>query len=213
MTKFGKGAYAANKIENVHGRAQFGFESSIVRSLRQESSGYPIHKSSQGTTADAAGRKGSDGWFGGDYNQVMSKELRKRPFQQVNVFSGLSCRGNPLAVVLDSTGLDTAAMQRLATWTNLSETAFLLPPTQRGAHYRVRIFTPSTELPFAGHPTLGSCHAWLHSGGGPVPADGIVQECGVGLIPIRRDGERLAFQAPPLIRTGLVEAARLDLLA
>ncbi len=96
---------------------------------------------------------------------VPSSPTRERPFKQVDVFTATPYRGNPLAVVLDGSGLDDAAMQRFARWTNLSETTFLLPPTQPGADYRVRIFTPGGELPFAGHPTLGSCHAWLEHGG------------------------------------------------
>ena len=126
-----------------------------------------------------------------------------RPFQQVDVFTTVPYFGNPLAVVLDGSGLDDDAMQRFARWTNLSETAFLLPPTDPSADYRVRIFTPGGELPFAGHPTLGSCHSWLEAGGQPRSTDLIVQECGVGLVRIRRepDTQRLAFAAPPLRRT------------
>ena len=121
-----------------------------------------------------------------------------RPFQQVDVFTTVPYFGNPLAVVLDGSGLDDDAMQRFARWTNLSETAFLLPPTDPSADYRVRIFTPGGELPFAGHPTLGSCHSWLEAGGQPRSTDLIVQECGVGLVRIRRepDTQRLAFAAP-----------------
>jgi PhzF family phenazine biosynthesis protein len=123
-----------------------------------------------------------------------------RPFAQVDVFTTGAFRGNPLAVVLDAERLDTAEMQRLANWTNLSETTFLLPPTTPDADYRVRIFTPMEELPFAGHPTLGSCHTWL--GANPSHrGDVVVQECGAGLVPIRRAAEgRLAFAAPPLVR-------------
>jgi PhzF family phenazine biosynthesis protein len=124
-----------------------------------------------------------------------------RPYQQVDVFTATPYYGNPLAVVLDGTGLSDEAMQRYARWTNLSETTFLLPPTQPGADYRVRIFTPGAELPFAGHPTLGSCHAWLAAGGQPHSAERIVQECAVGLVPIRRAGQHLAFAAPPLKRS------------
>jgi PhzF family phenazine biosynthesis protein len=136
------------------------------------------------------------------------------PFQLVDVFGQGDFTGNPLAVVLDADGLDGETMQRIARWLNLSETTFLLPPTTPDADYRVRIFTLDRELPFAGHPTLGSCHAWLTAGGQPRRAGQVVQECGAGLITVRRDGERLAFAAPPLIRTGpvdeadLVEAAR-----
>lgn len=123
-----------------------------------------------------------------------------RPFKQVDVFTATPYRGNPLAVVLDASGLDDDAMQRFAQWTNLSETTFVLPPTDPAADYRVRIFTPGGELPFAGHPTLGTCHAWLEAGGQPRAA-GIVQQCAVGLVPIRRDGPRLAFGAPALKRS------------
>ncbi len=124
-----------------------------------------------------------------------------RPFKQVDVFTATPYYGNPLAVVLDGAGLSDDEMQRFARWTNLSETTFVLPPTQPGADYRVRIFTPGTELPFAGHPTLGSCHAWLENGGKPRQADVIVQECAVGLVSIRRAGHHLAFAAPPLKRS------------
>jgi PhzF family phenazine biosynthesis protein len=130
-----------------------------------------------------------------------------RPFQLVDVFGQDDFTGNPLAVVLDADGLDGETMQRIARWLNLSETTFLLPPTTPDADYRVRIFTLDRELPFAGHPTLGSCHAWLTAGGQPRRAGEVVQECGAGLVPIRRDGERLAFAAPPLIRTGPVDEA------
>jgi PhzF family phenazine biosynthesis protein len=120
------------------------------------------------------------------------------------VFTHERYRGNPCAVVLDGDGLDEQAMQRFAHWTNLSETTFLLPAEADGADYRVRIFTPVAELPFAGHPTLASCHAWLEAGGTPA-ADEIVQECAAGLVRIRRGEGRLAFAAPPLIRSGPVE--------
>lgn len=125
-----------------------------------------------------------------------------RPFRQVDVFTDTPCLGNPLAVVLDADGLSEAQMARFARWTNLSETTFLLPPDTHEADYRVRIFTPGGELPFAGHPTLGSCHAWLAAGGRPRSEDTIVQQCGVGLVRIRRNDSRLAFAAPPLRRTG-----------
>jgi PhzF family phenazine biosynthesis protein len=127
--------------------------------------------------------------------------MKTRPFKQVDVFTSTPYLGNPLAVVLDGAGLDDAAMQRFAAWTNLSETTFLLPPTDPSADYRVRIFTPGGELPFAGHPTLGSCHAWLQAGGKPKAGDLIVQQCAKGLIPIRREGEWLAFAAPALQRS------------
>jgi PhzF family phenazine biosynthesis protein len=132
-----------------------------------------------------------------------------RPFQLVDVFGQGDFSGNPLAVVLDADGLDGETMQRITRWLNLSETTFLLPPTTPDADYRVRIFTLDRELPFAGHPTLGSCHAWLTAGGQPRRAGEVVQECGAGLVTVRRDGERLAFAAPPLIRTGPVDEATL----
>ena len=120
---------------------------------------------------------------------------RRRHFSQVDVFTATALLGNPLAVVLDGSGLSTDRMAAFARWTNLSETTFLLPPTNPEADYRVRIFTPGGELPFAGHPTLGSCHVWLESGGRPKREDVVVQECAIGLVPLRR-GERLAFAAP-----------------
>lgn len=129
-----------------------------------------------------------------------------RPFAQVDVFSEVPFGGNPVAVVLDAAGLDTAAMQRFAHWTNLSETTFVLPPTASEADYRVRIFTPAAELPFAGHPTLGTCHAWLEAGGVGA-ADEVVQECAAGLVPVRRTADGLAFAAPALLREGPVEEA------
>ncbi len=122
-------------------------------------------------------------------------------FAQVDVFGDGPCSGNPVAVVLEAEGLGEEEMQRFARWTNLAETTFVLPPTRAGADYRVRIFTPVLELPFAGHPTLGTCHAWLEAGGGP-GGEEIVQECEAGLVRIRRDGGRLAFAAPPLVRSG-----------
>src|SRR4051794_33974683 len=112
----------------------------------------------------------------------------RRPFRQVDVFSSEPFRGNPVAVVLDAEGLTTDQMQRLAHWTNLSETTFVLPPTVEGADYRVRIFTPVLELPFAGHPTLGTCHAWLAAGRRPQGDGVVVQECGAGLVRVRRTG-------------------------
>ena len=130
---------------------------------------------------------------------------RQRPFQQVDVFTAVAYRGNPLAVVLDGEALDDDALQRFARWTNLSETTFVLPPSEAGraagADYRVRIFTPGGELPFAGHPTLGTCHAWLRAGGRPRDPERIVQECGIGCVEIRRHGPQLAFAAPPLRRS------------
>ncbi len=127
--------------------------------------------------------------------------MKTRPFKQVDVFTAVPYLGNPLAVVLDGTGLSTEEMQHFTNWTNLSEATFLLPPTQAGADYKVRIFCPGRELPFAGHPTLGSCHAWLQAGGQP-QGDYVVQECGAGLVKLRRDGDRLAFAAPPLKKSG-----------
>ena len=134
----------------------------------------------------------------------------KRPFRQVNVFSADALSGNPLAVVQEATGLAETQMAALARWTNLSETTFLLQPTDPAADYHVRIFTPFGELPFAGHPTLGSCHVWLAAGGKPRHPGKVVQQCGVGLVEVRCDGERLEFAAPPLRRTGVLDA---DLLA
>ena len=131
-------------------------------------------------------------------------------FTQVNVFSAEPLGGNPLAVVHAAEGLSEAQMAALARWTNLSETTFLLPPTDPGADYYVRIFTPGGELPFAGHPTLGSCHAWLATGGKPRKPDLVVQQCGAGLVRLRCDGPRLEFAAPPRRRTGALER---DLLA
>ena len=134
-------------------------------------------------------------------------------FTQVDVFTDTPLLGNPLAVVHDAGDLGDAQMKAFARWTNLSETTFLLPPTDPRADYRVRIFTPSQELPFAGHPTLGSCHAWLQAGGMPQRADEIVQECGVGLVRVRRDGARLAFAAPAVRRGGDVDNATLASIA
>jgi PhzF family phenazine biosynthesis protein len=132
---------------------------------------------------------------------------RQRGFSQVDVFTATPLLGNPLAVVHDGTGLSDEQMAAFARWTNLSETTFLLPPASPEADYRVRIFTPGGELPFAGHPTLGSCHVWLQSGGKPKRDDVVVQECSIGLVPIRR-GARLAFAAPPTT----VERADAELL-
>jgi PhzF family phenazine biosynthesis protein len=128
-----------------------------------------------------------------------------RGFRQVDVFTTAPYLGNPVAVVLDGDGLADGDMERFARWTNLSETTFVLPPSADGADYQVRIFTPARELPFAGHPTLGTCHAWL-SAGGRASQDGvIVQQCGAGLVPIRQTAEGLAFAAPPLLRSGPVD--------
>jgi PhzF family phenazine biosynthesis protein len=136
-----------------------------------------------------------------------------RRYQQVDVFGVRPYSGNPLAVVLDAEGLSAEEMQRFTRWANLSEASFLLPPTTSEADYRVRIFTLTHELPFAGHPTLGSCHAWLTAGGEPRRADLIVQECGAGLVPVRRSTNGLAFAAPPLLRSGPVDEALLKQLA
>lgn len=126
--------------------------------------------------------------------------MTQRPYTELDVFSPIAYGGNPLAVVHDAHGLSTEAMQRFAKWTNLSETTFLLPPTVEGADYAVRIFTATRELPFAGHPTLGSAAAWLAAGGVPARRARVVQECGAGLVAVRVDGSRLAFQAPELTR-------------
>lgn len=135
----------------------------------------------------------------------------KRRFRQVDVFGEDRCTGNPVAVVLDAEGLDDNAMRRFSVWSNLSECTFVLPPpTQPGADYRVRIFSLNTELAFAGHPTLGTARAWLEAGGIPAEPDLVVQECGAGLVPVRIDDDRLAFAAPPRLRSGPVDA---DLLA
>jgi PhzF family phenazine biosynthesis protein len=136
-----------------------------------------------------------------------------RRFSQVDCFTPSAYHGNPCAVVLDGDGLDTERMQRFAHWMNLSETTFVLPPTEPDADYRVRIFTPVAELPFAGHPTIGTCHAWLEGGGTPVAGDEIVQECGIGLVHIRRTPDGLGFAAPSLIRSGPVEESLIGQIA
>jgi PhzF family phenazine biosynthesis protein len=137
----------------------------------------------------------------------------KRIFRQVDVFTSVPYMGNPVAVVLDGAGLTTAQMQHFAHWTNLSETTFVLPPSAPGADYAVRIFTPTLELPFAGHPTLGTCHAWLASGNTPARPDNIVQECAAGLINLRPTADGFAFAAPPLVRSGPVDEAEVQRLA
>ncbi|MCO4089647.1 MAG: PhzF family phenazine biosynthesis protein [Limnohabitans sp.] len=133
--------------------------------------------------------------------------MKFRAFQQVDVFTDTAFLGNPLAVVLDGTGLSDAQMQTFAAWTQLSETTFVLPPTTEGvaggADYRVRIFTPGAELPFAGHPTLGTAHAWLKAGNTPRQPGVLMQECGVGLVTLKQQGERWAFAAPPLKRSDI----------
>jgi PhzF family phenazine biosynthesis protein len=132
-----------------------------------------------------------------------------RRFDLVDVFNERAFSGNPLAVVSDADDLSEESMQQITRWLNLSETAFLLPPRNPAADYRVRIFTLEREMPFAGHPTLGSCHAWLSAGGQPRHPSQVVQECGAGLIAIRRSDAALAFRAPPLIRGGAIEEARI----
>ena len=130
---------------------------------------------------------------------------RHRRFHQLDVFSAEPFLGNPLAVVHAADDLSSEQMASLARWTNLSETTFLMRPSTAEADYRVRIFTPGGELPFAGHPTLGSACAWLAGGGKPRTAGMVVQECGIGLVRVRQDGPRLAFAAPPLRRSGLLD--------
>ena len=130
-------------------------------------------------------------------------------FRQVDVFTTEPYRGNPVAVVHDAEGISDDQMQRFAHWTNLSETTFVLSPRAAGADYRVRIFTPVAELPFAGHPTLGTCHAWLEAGGAPRSDAEIVQECAAGLVSIRRTPDGLGFAAPPLTRSGPVDEEEL----
>ena len=135
-----------------------------------------------------------------------------RPFAQVDVFTTTPYGGNPVAVVLDAAGLSTAEMERFARWTNLSETTFVTAPSDESADYRVRIFTPVAELPFAGHPTLGTCHAWLAMQGGE-PRDEVVQECAAGLVRIRQGDAGLSFAAPPLLRDGPVDEALVQRIA
>ena len=143
----------------------------------------------------------------------LSPVSSNRSFAQVDVFTSEPAQGNPVAVVLDSEGLTPEHMQAFTDWTNLSEATFVLPPTDSAADYAVRIFCPGRELPFAGHPTLGTCHAWLENGGEP-KSDVIVQECGIGLVRIRRGaGSRLSFAAPPLRRSGPLSDTELDVLA
>ena len=138
--------------------------------------------------------------------------MKLRPFAQVDVFTSTPYLGNPVAVVLDGSGLSTEDMQAFTNWTNLSEATFVLPPTHPDADYALRIFCPGRELPFAGHPTLGSCHAWLQAGGLP-KGKHVVQECGVGLVNIQRDGSKLAFAAPALRRSGPLAEDDVQLIA
>ncbi len=137
----------------------------------------------------------------------------ERPFRQVDVFGSEPYSGNPVAVVLDGRGLSGEEMQRFANWTNLSETTFVLPAEDPEADYRLRIFTPAAELPFAGHPTLGSASAWLQSGGSPRRPNLVVQECGAGLVKLRPTADRVAFEAPPMVRTAPVEGDVVNELA
>ncbi|MGH8834580.1 MAG: PhzF family phenazine biosynthesis protein [Actinomycetes bacterium] len=137
----------------------------------------------------------------------------RRDFRKVDVFTTTPYYGNPVAVVLDGTDLATEQMQRFAHWTNLSETTYVLPPSGPDADYRVRIFTPVAELPFAGHPTLGTCHAWLEAGGAPRSGALVVQECGAGLVRVRRSDTGLSFAAPPLVRSGPVDEPLLEHIA
>jgi len=136
-----------------------------------------------------------------------------RPFAQVDVFTTTPYSGNPVAVVLDAAGLSTEEMERFARWTNLSETTFVLPASDERADYRVRIFTPVAELPFAGHPTLGTCHAWLAAHGGGAGRDELVQECAAGLVRIRRGDAGLSFAGPPLVREGPIDEAMVTRIA
>lgn len=140
----------------------------------------------------------------------MTAELR---FAQVDVFGASALLGNPVAVVVDAEGLSDETMARFARWTNLSETTFLLAPTNDAADYRLRIFTPGGELPFAGHPTLGSAHAWLEAGGVPKTEGVVVQECAAGLVELRVEGDQLAFAGPPLVRSGEVDESTVERVA
>ena len=137
----------------------------------------------------------------------------KRRYLEIDVFGAEPSRGNALGVILDSEELTTDEMQEFAAWTNFSETTFLLPPTEEGADFKVRIFTPTRELPFAGHPTLGSCFAWLQGGNKPSDPNIVVQECAAGLIEIRKDGESLSFKSPELIKYGPIETALISEIA
>jgi PhzF family phenazine biosynthesis protein len=140
--------------------------------------------------------------------------MRQRLFKEIDVFTDRAYQGNPLAVVLDGQDLSTEQMQGFANWTNFSETTFVLPPTDAKADYLIRIFTPTMELPFAGHPTLGTCHAWLANQSSGTPTkEFIVQQCAAGLITVKRDAQRLAFAAPPLRRSGTLSADELTATA
>lgn len=141
----------------------------------------------------------------------MTDQQRRRPFAQVDVFSREPYMGNPVAVVLDGTELSDQDMARFARWTNLSETTFVLPPTSPDADYRLRIWTPGGELPFAGHPTLGSAHAWLQAGGAARRSGFIVQECAAGLVEVRPTADgALSFAAPPTSRSGSFDPPMLE---
>ena len=137
--------------------------------------------------------------------------MTERKFSQIDVFSDQPYKGNPLAVVHNGSGIEATAMQQFTNWTNLSEATFLLKPTTPEADYKVRIFAPGRELPFAGHPTIGSCHAWLEAGGQP-KGKYIIQECGVGLVSLRQINNRLYFLAPPLVKSGPLDAADVELI-
>jgi PhzF family phenazine biosynthesis protein len=141
--------------------------------------------------------------------EAVTVTMRAYRFHELDVFASGLRSGNPLAVVHDAVGVSDEAMQEFARWTNFSETTFLVPPTVSGADYQVRIFTPASELPFAGHPTVGSAAAWLAAGGAPQQEGRVVQECGVGLVELRQQGDTIAFAAPPMIRSGPLEASEL----
>ncbi|WP_151483285.1 PhzF family phenazine biosynthesis protein [Streptomyces albicerus] len=138
---------------------------------------------------------------------------RWRSFAQVDVFTEVPYLGNPVAVVLDGAGMTDRDMARLAQWTNLSETTFVVPPASDEADYGLRIFTPGGEIPFAGHPTLGSAHAWLEAGGTPKKPGELTQECGLGLVQVRLASDGLGFRAPALRRSGPLDDAHLDRIA
>lgn len=137
-------------------------------------------------------------------DDVTAMPLERR-FRQVDAFGEDPGTGNPVAVILDAEGLDDETMRRFSVWSNLSECTFVLPPNEPGAAYRVRIFSLNTELPFAGHPTLGTAQAWLHAGGVPATPGIVIQECGAGLVPVRVEADRIAFTAPPRLRSGPVD--------